>query len=344
MSMAPGAKPLALTMGEPAGIAPDITLTAWQQTHTDPSLAFFYIGDPALLEARARRLALDASIITIGSPCEAAAAFSSGVPVLPLALSGIPEPGMLLPDNAQMVWRSIERATDLALAGAVDAVVTNPIHKGTLYEAGFSHQGHTDFLAHVARQKGHSARPVMMLVANDLRTVPITIHIAVKDVASSLRTEAITAQAAIVARGLERFFGIAGPRLAITGLNPHAGEGGRIGDEESTIILPAIAELRRQGFQVQGPFPADSIFHEAARKSYDVIICMYHDQALIPVKLLGFHAGVNVTFGLPFIRTSPDHGTALAIAGTGRAADNSLIAALKLARQMAASGERRDLE
>ncbi|MDP9137380.1 MAG: 4-hydroxythreonine-4-phosphate dehydrogenase PdxA [Pseudomonadota bacterium] len=338
--MAQGAKPLALTMGEPAGIAPDITLMAWRKARTDPSLTFLYIGDPALLAARAKRLAAEIPIISIASPSDAVGAFSSGVPVLPLPLAGVPEPGTLRSDNARMVWGSIERAVDLALAGVVDAVVTNPIHKRTLYGAGFAHQGHTDFLAHMARAKGHPAQPVMMLVVDDLRTVPITIHIAVKDVAGALRTEAIAAQSAVVARGLERYFGIARPRLAITGLNPHAGEGGSIGDEESRIILPAIAELHRQGFDVAGPFPADSMFHEAARKSFDAIICMYHDQALIPVKLLGFHAAVNVTLGLPFIRTSPDHGTALSIAGSGRAVDESLIAALQLARRMADSGGR----
>ena len=178
----------------------------------------------------------------------------------------------------------------------------------------------------------------MMLVAEDLRTVPVTIHIALKEVVDALSIPAITEQAEITARDLERYFGVAEPRLAITGLNPHAGEGGTIGDEEATIIVPAIEELRRRGIQVTGPFPADTIFHASARKAFDAIICMYHDQALIPVKLIGFHAGVNVTLGLPFIRTSPDHGTALTVAGTGRACDRSLIAALKLARRMARCG------
>jgi 4-hydroxythreonine-4-phosphate dehydrogenase len=339
--LAHGAKPIALTMGEPAGIAADITLMAWRQARTDPSLCFFYIGDPALLTMRSMRLLLDATIVNIASPGEAADVFPSGVPVLALTLAEIPEPGIPAAQNARMVWGSIEQAIDLALAGTVDAIVTNPIHKRTLYGAGFVHQGHTDFLAHVARQRGHPAEPVMMLVTDGLRTVPVTIHIAIRDVAKALRSEAIAAQTAIVARGLEHYFGVTQPRLAVTGLNPHAGEEGTIGDEESTIILPAIDELRRKGINVEGPFPADSIFHEAARKPYDAIICMYHDQALIPAKLIGFHAGVNVTLGLPFIRTSPDHGTALSVAGTGRAIDRSLIAALKLARQMAATSNRR---
>jgi 4-hydroxythreonine-4-phosphate dehydrogenase len=215
-------------------------------------------------------------------------------------------------------------------------VCTNPIGKATLYDAGFAFQGHTDFLADLARKRGHEAEPVMMLVANDLRTVPVTVHIALKDVPSRLTSDAIVSQARIVARDLKHRFGIARPRLAVTGLNPHAGEGGAMGREEETIVAPAIETLRNEGFDVVGPLSADTAFHDEARAGYDAIVCMYHDQALIPVKTLDFHGGVNVTLGLPFVRTSPDHGTALSLAGTGKANPKSLIAALELAHTMAA--------
>ncbi|NMD09502.1 MAG: 4-hydroxythreonine-4-phosphate dehydrogenase PdxA, partial [Phyllobacteriaceae bacterium] len=221
------------------------------------------------------------------------------------------------------------------LSGAAAAMVTCPIQKEALYAAGFKHQGHTDYLAHLARAAGHAAEDVMMLVGGGLRAVPVTVHIALKDVPAALTRQSIEAQARVVHFALQKNFGIARPRIAITGLNPHAGENGAMGREEIDIIIPAISNLRQQGLDVRGPLPADTAFFTQERATYDAILCMYHDQALIPVKTLDFHGGVNVTLGLPFIRTSPDHGTALGLAGTGKAHPESLIAAIRLARQMA---------
>jgi 4-hydroxythreonine-4-phosphate dehydrogenase len=222
------------------------------------------------------------------------------------------------------------------MASDAAALVTNPIQKEALYSAGFRHQGHTDYLAALAAKRGHRPHEVMMLVARDLRAVPMTVHIPFKDVPAALSMGMIVTQAHVVANDLQKYFGIARPRLAFTGLNPHAGENGTMGQEELTLIIPAINQLRSAGLTITGPLPADTAFHEEARATYDAILCMYHDQALIPVKTLDFHGGVNVTLGLPFIRTSPDHGTALGIAGTGKANPRSLIAALKLAGEMAA--------
>jgi 4-hydroxythreonine-4-phosphate dehydrogenase len=213
-------------------------------------------------------------------------------------------------------------------------VVTNPIQKETLYQAGFAHQGHTDYLAHLAQTRGHAAEPVMMLVAKDLRTVPITVHIALKDVPSALTQDLIARQVRVTGQDLTRRFGIARPRLGLTGLNPHSGEGGAMGSEEQTVIIPALARLQSEGYDVTGPIPADTAFHPEARAQFDAILCMYHDQALIPVKTLDFHGGVNVTLGLPFVRTSPDHGTALSLAGKGTANPASLKAALAMAAAM----------
>lgn len=218
-------------------------------------------------------------------------------------------------------------------------MVTNPIQKEALYAAGFAYQGHTDYLAALSRQRGLPASDVMMLVGGGLRAVPITVHIALKDVPSALTTEAILIQTRIVSAALIEKFGIASPRLAMTGLNPHAGENGSMGREELDIIIPAIRHLQNEGFNITGPLPADTAFFPEMRKSYDAILCMYHDQALIPVKTLDFHGGVNVTLGLPFIRTSPDHGTALNLAGTGKAQSDSLVAAISLAQQMSSTAQ-----
>jgi 4-hydroxythreonine-4-phosphate dehydrogenase len=243
---------------------------------------------------------------------------------------GRPSPG-----TAPAVVKWIDCGAKLAMTGAVSALVTNPIQKETLYAAGFSHQGHTDYLAHIA---GANVEPVMMLIAGGLRTVPVTVHIPLARVASELTSDLVLRQARITARELTIRFGIAKPRLAVTGLNPHAGEGGTMGIEEETVIAPAIAQLAAEGLDVTGPFSADTAFHEEARRGYDAILCMYHDQALIPVKTLDFHGGVNCTLGLPFIRTSPDHGTALTLAGTGKANPRSLMAAMTTALEMASHG------
>lgn len=329
---------LALTMGEPAGIAPDITLLAWLalRSETQP---FVWIGDPDLLVRRSRLIGLDVPCRAIAAPAEAVDVFPSALPVLCQPLGHEPIPGRPHPQSAADVVRSIETAVGLALDSAVAGVVTNPIHKSTLYQAGFGHQGHTDFLAHLARRVGLAAEPVMMLSAGDFRTVPLTIHIPLKEVPGAITTELIARQARVVARELCRVLGRPA-RIAVTGLNPHAGEDGAIGTEERDIIAPAVARLRRDGCDVTGPLAADSLFHEAARGRYDVFLCMYHDQALIPIKTVGFHEGVNTTLGLPFVRTSPDHGTALDLAATGRANPSSLIAAIGLASRLAAARDR----
>ena len=222
-------------------------------------------------------------------------------------------------------------------AGRAGAVVTNPIAKSVLYRAGFSHPGHTEFLAELAAQGGLPPRPVMMLWSPILAVVPVTIHVALRDAIAHLTMEDIVATGRIVAHDLRTRFGIAQPRIAVSGLNPHAGEDGSLGREDIDIIAPAVAQLRKDGVDVRGPLSADTMFHEAARRTYDCALCMYHDQALIPIKTLAFDDGVNVTLGLPFVRTSPDHGTAFDIAGTGRANPSSLIAALRLAARMANS-------
>jgi 4-hydroxythreonine-4-phosphate dehydrogenase len=331
------ALPLALTMGEPAGIAPEITAAAWLAL-ADCGPLFVLVGDAALVRERARALGRDIAVSEIDDIAAAATTFRDSLPVLPCPLTPlapVPAPGRPDPGQAGAVIRSIERAVDLALAGQVAGIVTNPIQKETLYAAGFRHEGHTDFLADLAVKAGHPAEPVMMLSVGSLRSVPVTVHIPLKDVPGRLSQAAIERHARVLAHGLARRFGIVRPRLAVTGLNPHAGEGGRIGREEVTIIRPAVEALKAEGLDITGPLPADTAFQADSRNRYDAIICMYHDQALIPIKTIGFHEGVNTTLGLPFIRTSPDHGTALALAGTGRANPQSLIAALRLADQMA---------
>ena len=327
---------IALTIGEPAGIGPDIALAAWQRRRPDRHLPFVLLGQVVLLEDRARALGLSIPMAEISRIEEGAEVFEHQLPVLPV---GEPQPviaGQPSPATAPLVIEAITRAVDLTLAGAAAAVVTNPIAKHVLYEAGFTHPGHTEFLEMLARKRGLPAHAVMMLTAPGLRTVPLTIHIPLKAVPQKLTHDLIVEQARVVADDLKRYFGLASPRLAFCGLNPHAGENGTIGLEEREIIVPAIETLRAEGYVAVGPLPADTMFHDEARASYDVAFGMYHDQALIPVKMLGFHDGVNCTLGLPFIRTSPDHGTAFSLAGTGRANPSSLIAALNLASQMAA--------
>ena len=325
------ARPLVVTMGEPAGIGGDIVLQAWQQTHAHGA-AFFVIDDPARLAALARRLNLSVPIVEIGAPSDAAGRFATALPVLPQSLAKPARPGQLDPANGPAVIESIRRAVAFAMAGDVSAVVTNPIHKKALYDCGFRHPGHTEFLAELT---GLTTPSVMMLASATLRVVPVTIHLALRQAIESLRMDSILHCARVTAEALKIDFGIAAPRLAISGLNPHAGEDGAMGREETDIIRPAIAALRDMGLIVAGPLPADTMFHAAARANYDAAICMYHDQALIPLKTLAFDQGVDVTLGLPIVRTSPDHGTALDIAGSGRANPASLIAALAMAGDIA---------
>ncbi len=329
-------RPLVVTMGEPAGIGLDTVIMAWQALRQSPDQAFVLLGDAELLQSRAASLGQVISVKTVNSSAESAAIFGSALPVLHRNLPNPPKAGHIDPRNAPAVVSLIEEAVELALQQQCSGIVTCPIQKETLYGAGFQFEGHTDFLAHLARLAGHQATPVMMLVAGDLRTVPVTIHIPLKDVPGALTTQSIIDQTRIVNRDLRLRFGIAVPRIGMTGLNPHAGEAGTIGTEEMTTISPAIAALKAEGMNVVGPLPGDTAFHAEARAGFDAIVCMYHDQALIPVKTLDFHGGVNVTLGLPFIRASPDHGTALSLAGTGTANPRSLISAMELAHKMAA--------
>lgn len=318
-------------MGEPAGIGGEITLKTWYgRGATLPP--FFVIDDPARLRALGSRLSLDVPVAAIADPAEAIEAFGRALPVLPEPLASEVVPGRPDPALGRAVLASIERAVSLVMAGKAAAVVTNPIHKKTLYDSGFRHPGHTEFLAALA---GDKAQPVMMLVGAGLRVVPVTIHVPLREAIASLSTDGIVAVGRIVGDALRRDFGIGSPRLAVAGLNPHAGEDGAMGREDVEIVAPAVAALRAAGLSVAGPLPPDTMFHDAARARYDAALCMYHDQALIPLKTLAFDTGVNVTLGLPFVRTSPDHGTALNISGQGVANPASLVAAIKLAGALA---------
>ncbi|WP_193188134.1 4-hydroxythreonine-4-phosphate dehydrogenase PdxA [Nisaea sediminum] len=325
------AAPLVLTPGEPAGAGAEIALKAWATAH-ERLPPFFLLEEPDRLAALAIRLGTGTPIIEISAPEAARAAFDNGLPVLPISYAAPPEAGRLDPANGPAVIDAIERAVGMTTEGRAGAVVTLPIQKSVLYEAGFRYPGHTEFLAALA---GPEITPVMMLAAPELRVVPVTIHIPLKRVPDVLTTEMIVTKARITAEALKRDFGCERPRLAIAGLNPHAGEDGTIGTEDRDVVAPAVAALRAEGIEAVGPLSADTMFHAEARKTYDAAICMYHDQALIPIKTVDFWGGVNVTLGLPFIRTSPDHGTALELAGTGKAHADSLIAALTMAGEMA---------
>ncbi|HXF89096.1 MAG TPA: 4-hydroxythreonine-4-phosphate dehydrogenase PdxA [Xanthobacteraceae bacterium] len=328
-------QPLALTVGEPAGIGPDLTLTAWARRSEVALPPFYILADPAHLNHRAARLSLDVPLALV-EPAEACAVFPTALPVVPLGVETKAEPGRPDATSAPAAIAAIRRAVDDVLSGAAAAIVTNPVAKNVLYRSGFAEPGHTEFLAKLAAEKtGSTAMPVMMLWCPELAVVPVTIHLPLSEVPRRISTDLILATGRIVARDLVRRFGIVRPRLAIAGLNPHAGEEGALGEEDSALVAPAVARLKAEGIDARGPLPADSMFHEAARQTYDVALCMYHDQALIPIKTLAFHHAVNVTLGLPFVRTSPDHGTAFDIAGTGRGDPSSLIAALKLAARLA---------
>ena len=334
-----GPRPLALTLGEPAGVGPDITLLAWSQRDELKLPPFYLLGDGAFLEQRANALGLKVRLAEV-SPEDAITAFATALPVVATGKPATAKPGQPDASSADAALASIRRAVADVQSGQASAVVTNPIAKSVLYQAGFRHPGHTEFLAELAATNGKAPQPVMMLWSPLLAVVPVTIHLSLREAINQLTTELIVETTRIVAAGLHRSFGLARPRLAISGLNPHAGEDGSLGTEDKTIVAPAIEILRTQGLDVRGPLPADTMFHEAARKNYDCAICMYHDQALIPIKTLAFDDGVNVTLGLPFVRTSPDHGTAFDIAGTGRANPASLVAALRLADRMAAATTR----
>ena len=330
--------PLLLTMGDPAGIGPEIAAKAWLARDREALPAFAYVGDPGDLRARAAASGFDIPV-EAGEPEEARRRFSHALPVIAVPLARPSQPGRSDAANAPAIVECVETAVGLIRAGRGRALVTNPIHKASLYSAGFEHPGHTEFLGALAsRGWGRPVRPVMMLACEELRVVPVTIHIPLAAVPAALSAELIVETGRIVARDLADRFGIAAPRLAVAGLNPHAGEDGTLGTEEKAIIAPAIECLRAEGIDVTGPYPADTLFHAAARKSHDAVLAMYHDQALVPIKTIDFDRAVNVTLGLPFVRTSPDHGTAFDIAGTGRARATSLIAAIKLADRLARAG------
>jgi 4-hydroxythreonine-4-phosphate dehydrogenase len=322
-------------MGEPAGIGGEIALAAWRALKAAGPV-FFAIDDPARLTTLAAILGWDVPVATIGAPEEAAGRFARALPVLPVPLAAPVIPGTPDRRNAPAVIDAIEQAVAFARAGRAAAVVTNPISKAVLYAAGFAHPGHTEFLAALTG----GGLPVMLLASPQLRVVPVTVHVALRTAIAMLSTELIVRIGRIAAAGLVRDFGIARPRLAVAGLNPHAGEEGALGSEDREIVAPATAALAAEGIAAAGPFPPDTMFTPAARAHYDAALCMYHDQALIPLKTLDMTHGVNVTLGLPIVRTSPDHGTAFDIAGRGCADPASLIAALGMAAAMAAEREK----
>jgi 4-hydroxythreonine-4-phosphate dehydrogenase len=330
------AQPLALTIGEPAGIGPDITIKAWLRRNELKLPAFYLLGDRDFLHRRATALGLKVRFADVRAE-GAVDAFADALPVVATGHAASAEPGLPDDTSADAATASIRQAVGDVLAGRAAAVVTNPIAKSVLYRTGFRHPGHTEFLAELAATGGRTPQPVMMLWSPTLIVVPVTIHVSLREAIAQLSTDLIVTTVRIVNAALKARFGLANPRLAVSGLNPHAGEHGTLGTEDQRIVAPAIEILRAEGIQAAGPLPADTMFHDAARKTYDCAICMYHDQALIPVKTLAFDDAVNITLGLPFVRTSPDHGTAFDIAGTGRANPSSLIAALRLAARLAAA-------
>ena len=325
---------LALTVGDPSGIGPDIALMAWMRREELQLPPFLLLADPDQVRQRANLLGLQVTVAETSTD-RAEDAFANALPVMALENRHKEQPGIPDTSNAAATIEAIDRAVHLTLSGKTAAVVTCPIAKKPLYDAGFCFPGHTEYLASLAgKANGIEPRPVMMIASPLLRTVPVTIHIPLKDVPQALTTDLIVETCRIIDRDMRARFAIAAPRLALSGLNPHAGEGGALGLEDETIIVPALKQLASEGILVAGPLPADTMFHAAARATYDVAVCMYHDQALIPAKALAFDDGVNVTLGLPFIRTSPDHGTAFGIAGTGMARPDSLIAAMRMAATM----------
>lgn len=320
-------RPFAVTMGEPAGIGGELTIQAWKKKQQENLPVFFSIDDPERLQG------IDGSIpiAIIENPDQAINYFENALPVLPLLLKEKNEAGVLNSVNSYCVIKSIETAVRYSLEGQTAGVITNPIHKAVLQESGFEHPGHTEYIAALC---GEGLTPIMMLASDYLRVVPLTVHIALKDVPDAVTKDLIIKKAKILDHSLRQDFGLTHPRIAIAGLNPHAGEDGKMGMEEIETIIPAIEVLKSQGIQAAGPYPADTLFYKEAQEQYDAVIGMYHDQALIPLKTLDFHGGVNTTLGLPIIRTSPDHGTALNIAGQGVANPHSFINAIKMAQHI----------
>lgn len=331
-------RPIALTLGDPAGIGPEIALAAWRARDAGKGLPpFFLVGDPEFVERRASELGLQVPVAEVG-PGYAVEVFPRALPVMPLpsgarvaAVAGRPDPA-----NAGATLESITAAVALVRSGAAVALVTNPIAKYVLTQVGFAYPGHTEFLAALSVDPGEPVPlPVMMLWSETLAVVPITIHVALRRVPELLTQELVVRTARIVAADVAHRFGIERPRLVLSGLNPHAGEAGTMGTEDRDVLEPAVATLQDEGIDIRGPLPADTLFHPRARATYDVALTPTHDQALIPIKTIAFDEGVNVTLGLPFLRTSPDHGTAFDIAGRGVARPDSLMAALRLAARLA---------
>lgn len=325
--------PLAVSLGDPAGVGPELIAAAWAARDVHGLSPFVVAGGPEVLCAAAARRGLNVPVRQVFHPNEAADCFDHALPVLDGA-DGDYTPGQPDRAGAELAMASLAEATGLARAGEVAGIVTGPVSKARLAEVGFDHPGQTEYVAYACGYSPGDA--VMMLAGPHLRAVPLTVHIPLAEVPQTISAALIERKARIVAMALTRDFGIARPRIAIAGLNPHAGEEGRMGDEESRIITPAIEQLRAEGLDVSGPHPADALFAARARETYDVALCMYHDQALIPLKALDFDQGVNVTLGLPVIRTSPDHGTAFGIAGTGKADPGAMIAAIRMAGECAA--------
>jgi 4-hydroxythreonine-4-phosphate dehydrogenase len=317
-------QPLAVALGDPSGIGPEIVAKAWERRDAEAIPPFFAVGD-----LDAMRAIWSGPVEVIDEPSQAAGLFSAGLPLVRVANRGTAIPGEPDLDGARNALDALEIAVGLTRSGAAGALVTGPVSKRQLYAVGFVHAGQTEFVAERCGVAGEMV--AMMLAGPDLRTVPVTVHLALAEVPEALTTDRIVAKARATVRGLQRQFGIAEPRIAVAGLNPHAGEGGAMGREELDRIVPAIEILKGEGLDVSGPRSADTLFHAEARRGYDAALCMYHDQALIPIKTLYFDAGVNMTLGLPIVRTSPDHGTAFDLAGKDRANPGAMIAALKTA-------------
>ncbi|UJW85730.1 4-hydroxythreonine-4-phosphate dehydrogenase PdxA [Devosia sp. SL43] len=328
-------KPLAISMGEPAGIGPDIVLALYARRAELKLPTFCVFGDAPFLRARALRLGLTIDIGDVGA-AGANAVFAHALPVEQVEGLVPDHPGQISPVSAGTVIASITRAVESTLTGICRGLVTAPIHKAALYHAGFRHPGHTEFLAELCAQGAKPRLPVMMLAHGGLRAVPVTIHVPIAEVPRLMTKELIVETVRIVAHDLRQRFGIANPQIAVAGLNPHAGEGGAIGREDLEIVAPAVAQLQFEGIGVEGPLPADTLFYPMHWAQYDAVVAMYHDQALIPIKTVAFEDAVNVTLGLPIVRTSPDHGTALDLAGTGRASPKSFLAAIEMADAMTA--------
>jgi len=328
-----GLAPIAISMGEPAGIGPDLILQLYAARDEYRLPPFIVTGNMAFLAARARRLGLSINF-TATTPAEATGQFPVALPVLHIEGLVPDRPGETSHLSGKVVMEAIARAAAETLNGACRAVVTAPIHKAALYNAGFTYPGHTEYLAALCANSAGTPLPVMMLAHEELRAVPLTVHIPLRDVAAAITGKLVRDTVLVVDHDLRTRFGIAQPRLAITGLNPHAGESGGIGTEERDIIAPAIADLRHNGVTIEGPLPADTAFHPPNWRRYDAVIAMYHDQALIPIKTVAFDQAVNLTLGLPFVRTSPDHGTAFDLAGTGKASLASMLAAIHVADRM----------